>query len=116
MGGENGGSCVEGMWSEGDGGSSGPGGEDPSGVNERVVRSTPCICVGSVLLVDGGLVGRDRLCCDCGKEGPVEGHRSRVEVEGGGCCCCKNVSCEYEEVESSDETSPFCEKGGPATW
>ena len=70
MGVESGGSCVEGMGNEGDGGSvSGPVGEDLSGVNERVVQSTPGVGVGvgSVFVVDGGLVGRDRLCFDWGK-------------------------------------------------
>ena len=69
MGVENGGSCVEGMGNEGNFGSvSGPVGEDLSGVNERV-QSTPGVGVGvgSVFLVDGGLVGRDRFCCDWGK-------------------------------------------------
>ena len=90
MGVEKGGSCAEGMGNEGDGGSvGGPGGEDPSGVNERVVQSTPDAGVdvgmrsaflGSVGLV--GLVGRDKPCCDWGKELAVEGDQVRIEVEG----------------------------------
>ena len=87
MGVEKGGSCVEGMGNEGDGGSvGGPGGEDPSGVNERVVQSTPDagVDVGmrSAVLGSVGLVGCNKPCCDWGKELAVEGHQVRVEVEG----------------------------------
>ena len=40
---------------------SGPRGEESSGVNERVVRSTYGVAVSV------GLVGCDKVCCDWGK-------------------------------------------------